>query len=114
MTQEELNRQLSMNELAHQLRVTSENNGWDIATMDTWVKDPNKIATKLALVHSEVSEALEALRKEDPVNFDEEIADAVIRLLELCDGLGIDIYRKIVEKDAINQKRGFKHGGKRL
>ncbi len=45
--------------------------------------DDEKYMTKLALVHSEVTEVLEAVRKEQGAEKEvEEIADAIIRLLD--------------------------------
>lgn len=41
---------------------------------------------------------------------DEEIADAVIRLLDMCEGLGIDLEWHIRQKLEYNKTRGFKHG----
>ena len=53
-----------------------------------------KIPAVLALVHSEVSEALEAFRIDDKENFIEELADVVIRVLDLSEGLEMDIATK--------------------
>lgn len=68
------------------------------------------ISTKLALIHSEVSEALEALRKGDTENFEEEVADIAIRVFDLAGGLNIDLEKIISEKSAKNKKRPRKHG----
>ena len=50
----------------------------------------DRVLANLALIHSEVSEALEAVRK-DPDHIGEELADVLIRTLELAHMLGIDI-----------------------
>lgn len=70
------------------------------------------IGTKIALIHSEVSEALEGLRKDKMddhlphlKSIDVEMADAVIRIMDLCGGLGIDIGRAITEKLRYNYTR---------
>ena len=70
------------------------------------------IGTKLALIHSEVSEALEGLRKDKQdehlphlKSLDVELADAVIRIMDLAGGLNIDIGRAIAEKLAYNAQR---------
>lgn len=70
----------------------------------------NAIATRLALIHSEVSEALEALRKDDADNFAEELADVVIRVADLAGGLEIDLEGEIERKMEKNKARGYKHG----
>lgn len=67
------------------------------------------ICTKLLLVHSELSEAMEALRCGDHANFAEELADAVIRLLDLAEGLGIDMEMEIITKHIANKARPHKH-----
>lgn len=92
----------------------------------------------LMLVVSELGEALEAHRKNKisnierykeyvllkPIDSDEiisfekyikdtvedEIADAVIRLLDLSEGLGIDLEWHIEQKVAYNKTRPVKHG----
>jgi NTP pyrophosphatase (non-canonical NTP hydrolase) len=46
-------------------------------------------------------------------HFAEEIADVQIRLLDLVDGLGIDLDRAVADKLEVNRKRGFHHGGQK-
>lgn len=69
---------------------------------------------EVALIHSEVSEALEDFRKGDREHFSEEIADVVIRCLDLCGGMGIDLDAAVAAKLAKNRQRGFRHGGKKV
>jgi NTP pyrophosphatase (non-canonical NTP hydrolase) len=71
-----------------------------------------KIPAVLALITSEVSEALEAFRKRDRANFEEEIADVLIRVLDCAHGLGIDLEPVVLAKIEANRNRGFRHGGK--
>ncbi|HHX62330.1 MAG TPA: nucleotide pyrophosphohydrolase [Epulopiscium sp.] len=68
------------------------------------------IASRLALIHSEVSEALEALRVGDMENFAEELADVVIRVADTAGGLGIDLEGEITNKMEKNKVRGYMHG----
>ena len=64
----------------------------------------------IMLVVTELAEAVEADRKGDEENFAEEIADAVIRLLDLCGAEGIDIEAEVRKKMAINHGRPMRHG----
>jgi NTP pyrophosphatase (non-canonical NTP hydrolase) len=70
----------------------------------------NAICTRLSLIHDEVSEAVEGLRKDDIDNFKEELADVVIRVADLSGGLGIDLEAEIKKKMEINKSRPWKHG----
>ena len=72
--------------------------------------DPKYAASKLALIHSEVSEALEALRMDDHANFAEELADVVIRTLDLAEGCNIDLELVMRAKHRVNLSRERKHG----
>jgi len=74
-----------------------------------WDK-PREFGTMIALVHSELSEALEADRQGDKGMVAEEIADVFIRLGDLCGGLDIDIERAIKNKMEINALRPRLHG----
>jgi len=82
--------------------------------VDHWNRrDDRGVPELLALVHSEVSEALEAYRNRDEDNFREELADVIIRVLDMCGGLGIDIEYEVMKKHKINLGRPYRHGGKR-
>lgn len=88
-------------------------------------KDPTKHqsyiksvrAQRLALVTSEISEALEADRKnlmDDHLpqyyGFDVELADALIRILDLCGANNVDIGKVVRDKLAYNKSRPYRHG----
>lgn len=104
--------------------------GWwtNLQTKDLKSKgDVTEILAKLALVHSEVSEALEGVRKglmDDKLNHrpmvEVELADAVIRILDLCGHEGYDLAGAIEEKLKFNAVREdhkmenrLKDGGKK-
>lgn len=83
-----------------------DKNGVDIRT------NPYCFSNKLALCHSELSEALEADRKSlqdshlpSRAGREVELADALIRIFDLAGAYGMDIGGALVEKLAYNQKR---------
>jgi hypothetical protein len=70
------------------------------------------VGEMLALVHSEISEALEGHRKnlmDDKLShrpmIEVELADAIIRILDMGKGLGLDVAGAVVEKCEFNTTR---------
>lgn len=102
-----------MNKLSIKIIEINTANGWNCTKPEDWA-DIYKVPAILALVHSEVSEAVEAFRHNDKENFIEELADVIIRVLDCAGGLGMDIDEAIRAKLEKNKTRGFKHGGKRV
>ena len=84
----------------------------------------NHVPEKLALIHSEISEALESVRSGEALFFETkdgkpeglgvELADAVIRIADLCEAVGVDLESCILLKHRYNKGRPHKHGGKRF
>ncbi|MEV4641691.1 hypothetical protein AB0J80_30540 [Actinoplanes sp. NPDC049548] len=80
-------------------------------------------ATRMALLHSEVSEALQEIRSReldlDPAArrpddaLSLELADILIRTLELAEYLGVDLGAALVTKTA-DTLGGYRHGGVRF
>lgn len=103
-----------LNELGKEIVAINKANGWKIAEPGDWGHTEYKIPTVLMLITSELAEALEAFRKNDRPNFNEELADALIRILDLTAGLDIDIDSEVHAKLEKNKTRGFRHGGKRV
>lgn len=94
-------------------RVAGNIKAWRIRkgfSMPETFDDVDLLLSKLALVHSEVSEATEAVRHGDAANFAEELADAVIRILDISASLGIDLEQAIEDKMEKNEGRPYMHG----
>jgi NTP pyrophosphatase (non-canonical NTP hydrolase) len=103
----------SLQSLAKEIRDINEANGWNLTVPTDWA-DPYKVPAVLSLIHSEVSEALEAFRKDDAANFEEELADVLIRLLDLAGGICQRFDDVVASKLEVNRNRAHKHGGKRI
>jgi NTP pyrophosphatase (non-canonical NTP hydrolase) len=83
------------------------------------------VGEDIALMHSELSEALEDHRDglaanemtysgSKPCGIPSEMADVIIRVLHFCGKHHIDIEKAVREKMAYNESRPFKHGGRTL
>lgn len=72
----------------------------------------NCLGQRLMLITTEVGEAEEALRHENMDLFREEIADIVIRCMDLAGGMNFDLFDEIQKKHKINISRPYKHGKK--
>jgi NTP pyrophosphatase (non-canonical NTP hydrolase) len=94
---------------------------------DLGEKSIARILSMLCLIHSEVSEAVEEVRRGNMITYYEELthvdsakpkglgselADVMIRLLDTAEWLGIDMEEEMKVKNAYNDTRGHMHGGK--
>lgn len=117
---------LTIDQLVTQAHATAVEKGWHPVTRLSDIT-PDRVGALLALVHSEVSEALEAYRnwrltpsadiigaEGKPEGFASEIADVCVRVADLCGLLGIDLETAIIDKMAYNRTRPHRHGGKVL
>jgi len=61
----------------------------------------------LALICSEVGEAVNECRGDAPTeDFGYELADIVLRVADLAEWQGVDLQKSILDKMAINERRG--------
>ena len=96
--------------LQSEIHTTAKKKGW----WDT----PRTFAECIALVHSELSEALEAKRDGDKIdkhcgrfkNAEVELGDAIIRILDLAAHEGMDVPRAMLAKMEYNETREYRHG----
>jgi len=129
----ENNKPLTVTELVQEAHGNAVKHGfWD---------EPPEFGTSIALIHSELSEALEEVRAgnrirpgeptpavyysgggyvataptacaKKPEGYAMELADAVIRIADLCGYMEIDLEAVIREKMEYNATRPYKHGKK--
>nr|UVX62855.1 MAG: MazG-like family protein [Bacteriophage sp.] len=85
-----------------------------------WWDNPREMGTLLCLVHSEISEAMEGERKglmDDHLPhrsmLEVELADAMIRIMDIAASRGLDLAGAIVEKVDYNRKRADHQPGAR-
>lgn len=79
-------------------------------------------ARRIALMHSELSEGLEGLRHGNPPSdhipkfsaIEEELADCIIRIMDVSQERGWKVAEALIAKAAFNQTRTHKHGGKKF
>lgn len=115
-----------LNDLAGEIHAINVEKGfWDVE---------RNLSEALLLVVSEIIEAMEEVRNGTPlvtqlyesasgvrspnqsgstlkpVGFPSELADAIIRILDLCAAYDIDIDKAMMEKIAYNKTRPYKHG----
>lgn len=115
-----------INGLRDDCHETAKKKGW-------WDKERSE-GELIALMHSELSEALEWLRKNDlaqaafgeaPITvlsdhipcflgIEEEMADVIIRIFDFCGFYDLQIGEALLDKMEFNLKRPYRHGNKTM
>jgi len=88
-----------------------------------WHEGTRTVGEEIALVHSELSEALEEARTGNPLRdvyrkgdspkpegFSIELADAMIRIFDMAGKYKLDLEQAIEDKMAYNRTRPHRHG----
>jgi len=111
MTSAEINAMWGIQEAQYLAHSTSTAAGWytDINTGEPIKRNFGEV---IALMHSELSEAMEADRKglmDDKLPHRDgrevEFADCIIRILDTAAALGLDVAGAVIEKNRYNQTR---------
>lgn len=101
----------TINELCQECHAIALDRGW-------YAEGKRNKGELIALIHSELSEALEAMRDGNPSDkrcpdysaLEVELADALIRIFDMAGYLKLDLEGALAAKMEINRNRPHRHG----
>lgn len=106
---------MTINEIVKDIHTNAVEHGW-------WETE-RELPEIIALCHSELSEALEAYRNDEPMVWDNqgkpdgiavEMIDCMIRILDWCGFQNFNVEEILKIKHEYNKTRPYKHGGKKI
>jgi NTP pyrophosphatase (non-canonical NTP hydrolase) len=84
-----------------------------IAVHSGWWEEWREIPELLMLCVTELAEAMEAYRINDKDELAVELADTVIRIMDMAEAYEINLEQTIIDKCDYNRTRPYRHGGKK-
>ena len=136
---EELGHAAALNQWGHDSFELAQSKGFHFnqEANTAYHLNPTRIASRIALIHGELSEALEEVSRgrmelyysdprygvtnptakhacQKPEGFGIELADVFLRLVDLAHSCGIDLDEMVRLKHEYNKTREIMHGGKKL
>lgn len=118
---------MTINQLADDLHQQAVSKGWHLPgeSEDAFIERAcNNLHNEISELHEswrnnrlrdlcDKSEKMAALGLPPLTCLEEEFADILIRAMDNCRRLGVDVERAIIIKHKFNASREFRHGGKR-
>lgn len=93
---------MKLNSVVDQAYLTARANGFH--------DKKREFGTIISLIHSELSECLEAHREGNWPGVKEEFADVIIRVADTCGAYNIDLESEVTKKMRYNKQRPHLHG----